>query len=44
MKTNKEKMIKLCESMIKLYSQSNYVFADINKLIWEKKLENWKAI
>jgi len=43
MKTNKEEMIKLCEAMVKLCSQSKYVFADINKLIWEKKLKNWKA-
>lgn len=34
-------MIALCTSMILLYNNSPLPLALINKMMWEKKLENW---
>ena len=41
---NRRNMISLCEGVIKFHSNSKSMFADINKLIWIKKLKWWKSL
>ena len=41
---NTDKMIRLCMSMVSLNEKSNSVFAPINKIIWEKKLDYWLSL
>ncbi len=41
---NTNNMISLCESMIDFHKRSKSIFAEMDVLIWESKLRNWKSL
>lgn len=42
--SNRKEMILLCEKMVKAWSNSDYIFSGMNKIIWEGKLNYWKSL